>query len=474
MSEPTYPLMQAAPVPEAGRALLTPAGIGIPEAPVREDADLVTTVQKLSGKFPEVDTNLITCLVQELQQMTGYRKEPTADSAVIITMAPAILAGKYSMQEIVAHLGYNYKEFRSDIKRAYGDFSQLKNAGITEFSIQNMFRAKYGLDISPAAIATCGDDEIYWRTKLAYAVSKLETNRIEVGDDVMVMTDDRNFGKVGTIMNLTDNEAEILEDGIANLPLAVTQPLVHLRLLSGPEKKASLRLGEDKSLKLQSSYYPAGLQSAAITSWYKAVGYEAYKRLAGLDPVTYHRTLGSTLTCEHRNYTGDFANDVNADNLTAIAGRIPNYTKTVAIRITPTAGASDSTARYVVSAIMDDLAVSQGVEDIQVRFSGSNGYYLLATFTTADYREYQQERCRSAVAAYIESTPRHNYTLGETLEPNRISIVTNIQMVPAAYSVDMTTGLVAMPLDPVKLEGFNPSQATITQLSDIYELGIAA
>jgi len=53
-------------------------------------------------------------------------------------------------------------------------------------------------------------------------------------------------------------------------------------------------------------------------------------------------------------------------------------------------------------------------------------------------------------------------------------VLTDVRTIPAAYSVNQDTGLVCVPLDPMKLYGFDPKQATIPQLSEAYGLGITA
>jgi hypothetical protein len=490
MNEPTHPLTNEAPVVETAQAPVTPEDIAIPEVPEKntppcsavaphqlatpEDADLVSAVQKLSGKFPNVDPNLLTCLIKEIQSMTGYRKpaEPTAAEpatcgvATIINMAPAIRAGRFGMKEIVEiGLGFNYAEFKADLKRLYSHQSNT----LTIIAMQNAFRNKYGLNITLEGALLNDDDETYWRLKLAAAVEKVEKNQLEVGDEVVILTANHNFGKVATLMNLTNEEATVIVDNIANNPLIVGAPFVNLKLLTGTEKQAMLQIGT-----VTAKYLPEGLRPDTLAAWHRALGQYIYtSNLPGMEPITLHRVLNASQTCEHKGCLGDFSKEVNAENLVSIYGRIADVSTVAAIKVTPVNGQTDFAARTAVADILDEMVSDRTITDIKVRFSGSTGYYIVVSFNNMAKIKTHQDRIQAMITPYLENS-KVGFVLGATTKPNAISIATDVRTVPAAYSVNQDTGLVCVPLDPMKLSDFDPKRATISQLSEAYGLGITA
>ena len=463
----THPLQDSNSVEETPDAPLSPEQLPTPGAQQGDMSNMAPTilviVEKMAPKFPNIDPNIIAAVIEELQ---GMKPCPN--------MASGIRDGHYSMQDIVAHLGYDYKEFKADMHKVYGNFEGLRSFEAAELAVQNLFRNKYGLAIRLKDFMTSDcDDETYWRTKLANAVEKLEQNVMEVGDEVIILSGDQHFGKIGTLMALDSDKAEVLEDGIANQPLMIADPLIQLRLLSGQEKRATLRLDTTDATAFHNEYYPDGIGQAAVSQWYRNISPVAYRKLAHVEPITLHKVAGINLSCQHKDSCGDIA-EVNQDNLTAIHAHIADITKVAALKITPTAGRTDVEARAVVSDLVDELVVTAGVEDIQVRFSGSRGYYVLVTFAQADHVDQQQQRLRGVVATYLYDNPTRHGHLGATTEPGKISISSQVRTVPAAYSVDVTTGLVSVPLDLQKLEHFDLRQATITHLSAVYGFDVAA
>ena len=471
MTEITHPLSSGNPVEETPDAPITAEQIAIPQEQQSDMAPaILVIIEKMTPKFPNIDPNLITCIVQEMmadiQGMDDGRKG---------NMAPAILAGRYSMMEIVeGRLGLDYKEFKTDMNRVYGDYSGADvNLAATEFAIQSTFRNKYGLDIRLADLATAEDTETYWRTKLAAAVAKIEKNYLEIGDEVMITSANCNFGKIGTLMQLDSNKAEVLDDGIANSPLIVDEPFDNLKLLSASEKKAMRHIGALTLRVGHGANYPEGISQDAITAWYQAVGQSVYAKLDNLEPVTMHRVAGAHLPCVHTAYTKDINNDVNVDNLLTVYANIPDFTKVVAMKVIPTSSQLDVIARNLVSDLIDELVTDRSIEDIQVRFSGSNGYYIIATYNKPDQVTNLQARMVRMASTYLQDSPHPNFVMGNTAEANKVAILTDVRTVPAAYAVDYTTGLVCVPLDPMKLSNFDVRQATITHLSEVHGLNIA-
>jgi hypothetical protein len=471
MNDITHPLQDGNPVEETPDAPITAEQIDIPQ---EQKSDMppatLIIIQKLAPKFPNIDPNLITCIVQEMMaDMQGM------EDGSKCAMSPAILAGRYSMQEIVeSGLGLDYKEFKADMGRVYGDYSGVDNLAATEFAIQSTFRNKYGLNIVLADLAASDDTETYWRTKLAAAVAKIEKNYLEIGDEVMITSANCNFGKIGTLMQLDSEKAEVLDDGIANSPLIIDEPFNNLKLLSASEKQAMRHIGALTVRVGHGDNYPEGISQAAITAWYQAVGQSVYAKLDNLEPVTMHRVAGAHLSCVHTSYTKDINNDVNVDNLLSVYANIPDFTKVAAMKIVPTSKQLDVTARNLVSDLIDELVTDRSIEDIQVRFSGSNGYYVLATYNKSDRAANLQARLARVVRTYLQDSPRPNLVMGSTAEANKVAIITDVRTVPAAYAVDYTTGLVCVPLDPMKLSTFDVRQATITHLSEVHGLNIAA
>ena len=477
MNDITHPLQDGNPVEETPDAPIQAEQIVIPEeqqaaAPAMAPAIMVI-IEKVAPKFPNIDPNIIAAVIQELEAMKPYPEEGKMEAIPLAGMSEAILAGRYSMKEIVeGALGLDYKEFKSDMRKLYGDYADLNQPGTALFAVQATFRNKYNLDVNPHDFLTCEDDEAYWRTKLAAAVTKIEKNFLEVGDEVIITSADCHFGKIGTLMNLDIEKAEVLEDGIANSPLIISEPFNNLKLLSGVEKKAMLHIGALTLNVGHGDAYPEGISQAAITAWYKATGASIYSKLDNLEPVTMHRVAGKHIPCVHANYTRDITTDVNVDNLLAIYANIPDVTKIAAIKIEPTSKSMEHQARALVYDLIDELVTDRSIEDIQLRFSGSNGYYILATFNKPDLVANYQAKLNRVALTYLQDSNKPHCIMGATVEANKVAVITDIRTVPAAYAVDYTTGLVCVPLDPMQLDSFDVRQATITHLSAVHGLSI--
>jgi len=274
-------------------------------------------------------------------------------------------------------------------------------------------------------------------------------------------------------MQLDSDKAEVLEDGIANSPLIIDEPFNNLKLLSATEKKAMRHIGALSLRVGHGENYPEGLSQAAITAWYQAVGQSVYSKLDNFEPVTMHRVAGAHLPCIHTSYSANINTDVNVDNLLSVYANIPDFTKVVAMKVVPTSKQLDVTARYLVSDLIDELVTDRSIEDIQVRFSGSNGYYVIATYNKPDYSANLRARLTRMVLTYLQDSARPNIVVGNTAEANKVAVLTDVCTVPAAYAVDYTTGLVCVPLDLMKLSNFDVRHATITHLSEVHGLNIA-
>ena len=465
-------------------APVTPEHISVPDAPSPEAMAEIAYVKQIADKFPNVDPNIVASIVAEVKAADGLAKEPACCGVMDmpaplppkqISMAPAILAGRYSMQEIVENgLGLNYAEFKSDMRVAYSHINGVQATAIDIYAVQNLFRNKYGLNINLPDISACEDDEIYWRAKLAATVEKIEKNQVSVGDEVIITADNCHFGKSGTLMSISGDKAEVLADGVANLPIAVDNPHFNLRLPTGTERKAMLHIGADTHPLHQGDSYPAGISPRAISAWYKTVGASVYSKLTNLEPVTLHKVANANALCVHKSYSGDVNQEVNLENLVAVYARITDITKVAAVSVTPGLGQSDSSTRSVVADLIDEMVTDRTIEDIQVRFSGAKDYYIIVTFAAADAVANQQARLQRMVTTYLQNGEFANYGAGVHKEPNKVVISTTVRTVPAAYSINHTTGLVCVPLDPMKLNGFNHRQATITHLNEVHGLGIEA
>ena len=469
MDEITTPLTDEGKIIETDQAPVTPEQLPTPGAeaacatPSPQDAKIIVIMQQIAPKFPNIDPNIIAAVLQEIESLSNKEAGP---------MAPGILAGRHSMQEIVEHLGFSYPEFKTDMKSLYSHYSNPADIAVSDIAVQNLFRSKYGLNISIAAMVATGDDESYWRTRLAYAVEKMERNYLEVGDEVIITADNHHFGKVGNILNLTDESADVLLDGIINHPITVSQPLMNLRLPTGKEKKAMLQIGPDTRKQFYSESYAKGLSNAAISKWYEIVGQTAYSKLAGLRPVTIHKVAGAYIPCEHNTYTGNCAAEVNQENLVSIYGRIEDVTNVAAMKVTPAANHNDYSTRLVVSDLLDEMVTMAGISDIQVRYAGDKSYFILVHFAKADKWLSQQQKLNRMVATYTQGTKLPVFAEGSGNGYGRADISTDVRIVPAAFSINPETGLVCVPLDPMKLSNFDVKQAALTYINEANGLNI--
>jgi hypothetical protein len=126
-----------------------------------------------------------------------------------------------------------------------------------------------------------------------------------------------------------------------------------------------------------------------------------------------------------------------------------------------------------VSDIIDELVSDRLISDIQVRFAGSTGYYVIVSYNAIAKADVLQKRVAQMIMPYLENS-KVGYVLGPTTQLNAISVITDVRTVPAAYSVNQDTGLVCVPLDPMKLLEFDPKHATIAWMSEAHGLGIKA
>jgi len=467
MDEITTPLTDEGKIIETDEAPITPEQLPTPGAeaaspcttPSPQDAKVIVIMQQIAPKFPNIDPNIIAAVLQEIEGLAHKEEGP---------MAPGILAGRHSMQEIVEHLGFEYPEFKTDMKRLYS----ADSTAIEILAASNTFKTKYGMALDLEKMFLADDSETYWRAKLAHAVEKMERNYLEVGDEVIITADNHHFGKVGNILNLTDESADVLLDGIINHPITVSQPLMNLRLPTGKEKKAMLHIGPDTRKQFYSESYVKGLSNVTIAKWYEIVGQTAYSKLAGLRPVTIHKVAGAYISCEHNTYTGDCAAEVNQENLVAIYGRIEDMTNVAAIKVTPAANHNDYSTRLVVSDLLDEMVTMTGISDIQVRYAGDKSYFILVHFAKVDKVLAQQQKLNRMVATYTQGTKLPIFAEGSGNGYGRADITTEVRLVPAAFSINPETGLVCVPLDPMKLSNFDVKQAALTYINEANGLNI--
>ena len=356
----------------------------------------------------------------------------------------SIIAGKHSLRTIAEKIGYNPEELQKDLASAYGNHT-VEEAAIVESTLRN----KYGLDVSLRAMAVAKDANAYILRKLAGLVDKLQANMIEEGDPVVVVKEGSTFGDSGVVLNISDDKgATVVLDGAACKTQSFAKYTDELMLAAGAARLDPLK----KDAKRES-----------LASWYTLAVPHIAKHAAGL-PVrlTYAGPAGTEIIKDSPTFS---AEAVNVNRLVAVDTDFTAATHTAAIHLQPNKGVSPDYVKVVVADLVDNFLGHPGLADVSLRFSGTDGYYMLLQFD----REINPVKLKAALTSSIEMyaadmgmiNVRTEYSVCDSV----LIVTPCVPTVPAAYSLHKDSGLVCIPLDLNSLAAFTPASATVAALT---------
>ena len=367
---------------------------------------------------------------------------PVAVSGPAIT-STEILAGKHSLRTIAEALGHDHTEMHTDLNSAFGNHT-VKEA----YVIEGMLSNKYGLNLSLKAMSQAENPSIYLMRKLAGLVDKLAKNHIEEGDPVVIVQAGPNFGDSGVVLNLSDDKGALVALDGATCSTLHFKDTAALRLAAGHSRL--------DPLKLESS----AVRPAA--EWYAVAAEHIVKQAAGLPAiVTYAGPAGLELTQSETELT---LAKINSSRLVSVDTDLSAATTVAALHLAPNTGVSANYTKLVVADLVDSFLGYPHLSDVSVRFSGTNGYYMLLKFDKPMERERLKAALTASINLYAEETNMSKVSTAPTAEADVLVVTPCIQLVPAAYSVHKHSGLVCIPLDLNSLADFSPEKATISSL----------